>query len=132
VAIIAQLLNPGMQVTDRVLSTVKKILTYQAMVIFVMAFGCALIYGWSEAKSSLLGGGAAWIPNFYLGIRVCKAQGLQAKQVLNAFYSGEAGKLVLTMGFFVIIFQIPDIKILPLLGTYVAALSVFWFALLMR
>jgi len=97
-----------------------------------MAFGFALTVGAGEVKSSLLGGGVALLPNLYLGVRVCKAQGLQPKQVLNAIYAGEAGKFVLTLGLFVIIFQLPGIKILPLLGTYVAALSVFWFALLMR
>jgi len=97
-----------------------------------MALGFTLVYGAGEGKSSLMGGAAALAPNLYLGIRVCKSQGLQAKQVLNAFYSGEAGKLVLTLALFITIFQMPDVKILPLLGTYVASLSVFWFALLMR
>lgn len=121
-----------MRVTDRVLSTVKKIITYQSVVILAMSLCFAAIYGGDEAKSSLLGGFTALVPNFYFGIRVCKSQGLQARQVLNAFYVGEAGKLALTLGLFFIIFQMPDIKVFPLLAAYAAALSVFWFALLMR
>jgi len=119
-------------VTDRVLSTVKKVLTYQFLVILVITFGFAVVLGEGEARSSILGGLAAFLPNFYFGIRIYKSFGQQPKQMLNAFHKGEAGKFFLTLVVFALIFQLPDIKILPLLVSYVAALSVFWFALLMR
>jgi ATP synthase protein I len=90
------------------------------------------VSGGSEAKSCILGGLAAFVPNFFFGIRIYKSLGRQPKEMLNAFYIGEAGKFLLTLVLFVVIFQLPDIKILPLLVSYVAALSVFWFALLMR
>jgi ATP synthase protein I len=45
---------------------------------------------------------------------------------------GESVKLLLTVGLFILIFQIPRVEILPLMAGYIAALSIFWFALLMR
>jgi len=98
--------------------------------IITVAF--AVLGGWQKGLSSILGGGAALIPNLYFALRIHRAAGQDAKKILNAFYAGEAGKLLLTAALFVIIFRIPNIEILPLLAGYAAALSVFWFALLMR
>ncbi len=88
--------------------------------------------GWQKAYSALLGGLAAFIPNFYFALRVSGSAGQDAKKVLHSFYKGEFIKLILTALIFVMIMQIPNIEILPLFAGYVAALSVFWFALLLR
>ena len=118
--------------TDSKLSTVSKILHYQILVVIIISAAFAVSGGWHKGLSPGLGGGAALIPNLYFAIRVNRAAGKDAKKILNAFYAGEAGKLLLTSALFVIIFQIPNIQILPLFAGYAAALSVFWFALLMR
>ena len=118
--------------TDRKRSTVSKILGYQILVIMIMTAGFALIGGRPYGLSASLGGVAAFIPNLYFALRVHKSAGQEARKIVRSFYAGESGKLLLTAALFFMIFQLPNIEILPLLAVYIAALSVFWFALLMR
>lgn len=119
-------------VTGTKRSTVSKIISYQILVIIIMTAGFALAGGRSYALSAVLGGAAAFIPNLYFALRVHKSAGQEARKIVRSFYAGESGKLLLTAALFFMIFQLPNIEILPLLAVYVAALSVFWFALLMR
>jgi ATP synthase protein I len=112
-------------------STVAKILGYQVLIIVVVCLGFA-VEGWQKAFSPALGGLAAFIPNLYFALRITGSAEQEAGKILQSFYVGETVKLVLTAVLFMLIFQIPSVKILPLLVGYVAALSVFWFALLMR
>jgi ATP synthase protein I len=119
-------------VTDRKYSTVSKIISYQILIILIMTAGFALTGKRSVVLSAALGGAAAFIPNLYFALQVYKSAGLEARKIVKSFYAGESGKLVLTAALFFMIFQLPNIEILPLLAVYIAALSVFWFALLMR
>ena len=117
---------------EKKLSTVSKILSLQMLVILLITIGFYSVGGWSKALSPLLGGFAAFVPNVYLAIRMISVQGQPAHKIVRSFYAGESGKLLLTGVLFYLIFQIPDIALLPLLTGYVAALSIFWFALLLR
>jgi ATP synthase protein I len=119
-------------VTDRILSTVSKVISYQILIIIIMTAGFVLAGGWQKALSPVLGGMAAFIPNLYFALRIYRSAGQEARKIVRSFYAGESGKLLLTAALFFMIFQIPNIEILPLLAGYIAALSVFWFALLMR
>jgi ATP synthase protein I len=119
-------------VADRNLSTVSKILLYQVLIIIIMTAGFAVAVGKMAALSAAMGGAAAFFPNLFFAYKIKKATGQEARKIVVSFYTGEAGKLVLTAAFFVLIFQIPNIELVPLLVGYLAALSVFWFALLMR
>ncbi len=117
---------------EKKLSPVSKILALQILVTLMISAGFALIQGKESTLSPLLGGLAAFLPNLYFAFRIARAKGLPAQKIVRSFYAGESGKLILTAMLFYVIFQIPSIKLLPLLAGYVAALSVFWFALLMR
>lgn len=112
-------------------STVAKVLSYQILVTMAvsLAFGLG---GWHKALASVLGGLAAFIPNLYFALRITRSEGQEARKILRSFYVGESVKLLLTAAIFALILRIPDIEILPLFASYVAALSVFWFALLLR
>lgn len=112
-------------------STVAKVLSYQLVLIMLVSLGFA-VEGWHKAFSSALGGVAAFIPNLYFALRMVKTADLDANKKLRSFYIGESVKLLLTALLFVLIIQIPNIDIVPLLAGFIAALSVFWFALLMR
>lgn len=112
-------------------STVAKILSYQILIITVVSLGF-VVGGWQKAFSSALGGLAAFIPNLYFALRVAGSAEQDARKILRSFYIGESVKLLLTVALFILIFQIPNIETLPLMAGYIAALSVFWFALLMR
>lgn len=112
-------------------STVAKILGCQVLIIAVVSLGF-VVGGWQKAISSAIGGLAAFIPNLYFALRVAGSAEQDARKILRSFYVGESVKLLLTVALFMLIFQIPSIEILPLMAGYVAALSVFWFALIMR
>jgi ATP synthase protein I len=118
--------------TDRKNSTVVRILSYQILIILIVTAGFAISGGRQQALSAVLGGTAAFVPNLYFALRIRKSAGQEARKIVNSFYAGESGKLLLTAALFMMIFQVPNIHILPLLVSYMAALSIFWFALLMR
>ncbi len=113
------------------LSTVARILSYQLLIMMVVSLSFAA-WGWHKAFSSVLGGLAAFIPNLYFALRITGVEGQEARKILRSFYTGESIKLLLTAAIFALILRIPNIQILPLFAGYVSALSVFWFALLMR
>jgi len=118
--------------TDRKDSTVVKILSYQVLIILIITVGFVVIGDKQQALFAMLGGLAAFVPNLYFALRIHRSAGQEARKIVNSFYAGESGKLLLTAALFIMIFQISNIQILPLLIGYIAALSVFWFALLMR
>ncbi len=111
---------------------ITKILKYQILVIFLVSLVFALTQSSISSVFAFLGGLIAFLPNAYLGFRIRQAAKLEAKQFINSFYASESVKLVLTAFFFLLVFKIPDVKLLPLLACYISTLSVFWFALLMR
>lgn len=117
---------------EKAFVVISKVLGYQVLIITLTTLFVAIILGGAKACSSALGGLAAFLPNLYFGIRVYKSAGQPSKKILNSFYIGEAGKLLFTGLLFLMIFQLPNIEIVPVLIGYILALSVFWFALLMR
>lgn len=117
---------------ERKISTVVKILGLQIIVVLMICLGFYIVGGHSKVLSPFLGGIAAFLPNLYFALRMSRVTGQDAQKIVRSFYAGESGKLILTAILFVMIFQIPTIELLPLLTAYVAALSVFWFALIFR
>jgi len=111
---------------------VEKIIAYQALIILLTIASVSLLSGIENGISAALGGAAAFFPNVYFAFKVRSKEGQQVKKIVRSFYTAEAGKLILTAALFVMIFQVPGLKILPLMLSYLMALSVFWFALLMR
>lgn len=110
-------------------STVGKILSAQVLMAALVASGFLLIGGWKYAISPLAGSAVALLPNFYFAYKIYLARHQQAQGILNAFYTGETVKLIMTAALFAMVFQIPAVDFLTLLIGYVSVLSVFWFAL---
>ena len=110
-------------------STVAKVLYAQLLMAALVAAGFLWNGGWSYAVSPLLGSGIALLPNLYFAIKIYRARHLAAQGIVNAFYAGETGKLVLTAALFAMALQSPSVNFLTLLVGYAAVLSVFWFAL---
>jgi ATP synthase protein I len=113
-------------------SLITKILKYQILVALAISLVLTLALGLVSGGFAFLGGLIAFFPNAYLGFSLTKAAKLEAKKFVNSFYVSESIKLVLTALFFLLVFRIPNVKLLPLLTCYIGTLSVFWFALLMR
>ena len=114
------------------LSIVNKILVGQLLIVVVVITGFYFLGSNISAKSALYGGLAALIPNWYFARKINKQQGQEARKIVRSFYAGESGKLLLTAIIFALIFQDPKIDILAVLTTFISALTVFWFALLIR
>lgn len=113
-------------------AVVVKVLYYQLLIILTIAGIFRINNGELQGLSALFGGTAAFMPNLCFALWLYKSKHQTVRKIVNSFYVGEAIKLVMTIVAFITIFQLPNIHIVPLLITYVAALSIFWFALLMR
>ncbi|KJV07266.1 ATP synthase subunit I [Methylocucumis oryzae] len=113
-------------------SVVGKVLVYQLLITLVMTLGFAVAGSQSKAVSSILGGLSAFVPNLYFAFRISKSNTCEPRKILNTFYLAEFGKLLITAGMFVVIFQMSNLEFMPLFISYVTVLSVFWFALLQR
>ncbi|MCQ8104110.1 ATP synthase subunit I [Methylomonas sp. SURF-2] len=111
-------------------STVGKILYAQVLMAALVASGFFMMGGWKYFLSSVLGCGIALLPNGYFAFKIYLARQREPQGILNAFYSGEAVKFILTAALFAIALQIPSVDFLILLAGYAAMLSVFWFALI--
>ena len=114
------------------LSVVNKILAGQVLIVVFVTLGFFLLGNSISAKSALYGGLVALIPNWYFARKINKHKGEDARKVVRSFYAGESGKLIITAAIFALIFQDPEIDIIAILTTYIAALTVFWFALFIR
>lgn len=114
------------------LNVVNKILAGQAFIIMLVIASFFMLGNSLSAKSAFYGGLAALIPNWYFARKINKHSGQEARKIIRSFYAGESGKFIITAILFALIFQDPRIDILAVLTSYVAALTVFWFALLIR
>jgi len=117
----------------RLFPVVRWVLSAQFVGILVVAALFWSLGGNRAALSALAGGLVAFVPNLVysmgLGIRDDRRT---AKQVARLFFGGEVLKLLLTALLFTAVFQVPNVEILPLMAGFVSALTVFWFALLVR
>lgn len=105
----------------------------QLLVIVVGTLFVGFVWDWTEARSALFGGMAAFLPNAFFAAKFGVSRtAREAREIVKAFYLGEIIKLLTTAGLFILIFQLPDIKYLPLFVGFGAVLVIFWFALLVR
>lgn len=110
-------------------STVWKILYAQLLVTLAVTSVFAWLDGWQAALSPLLGCGIALIPNLLFAYRIYLARNAEAQTMVNAFYTGEVLKLIMTVAMFALVFRYLSAHFATLLIGYLAVLSVFWFAL---
>jgi len=103
------------------LRVIKALLAFQ----FVGAFlaGClGALWGSNIALNSVVGAGIAWLPNCYFAFRAFRYQGAQAaRKIVSSFYSGLAGKILLTGALFAVAF----VKLDPLHAPAVFAGFIF-------
>lgn len=114
------------------LPVANKILLAQLSIVVIISTLFFISSGLISFKSALYGGIAVLIPNIYFAYKVNQQTGQEAKKIVRSFYAGESGKIIITALIFGIIFQDSDINIIAMLVTYISALTVFWFALLIR
>ncbi len=120
-------LNPDLFVP----SQIKKVLLMQLGLVAIVSAFFLTFGGYLMALSSLVGGLIALLPACFYGWRVGLTLSFPAKQAFQGHVVGQAGKYVFTIILFSIAFTLfTSINILALFSSYIAALLVYWLALI--
>jgi ATP synthase protein I len=103
----------------------------QAAVTLVAAL-CALgLSGRLAAQSAGLGGGIATLGSLVMASLVFASRtGRDPQRALTAFYVGEAGKLAVVIGLFVLVLKSVKVAPLAMLATFAVAVLVYWIVLI--
>ena len=110
-----------------------RLLQLQALVGVFAAGVCGVLYGFVAGYSGLLGGLIAWLANLYLGYRAFRYFGARSvRAVVQSFWAGELGKLILTAVLFALVFVgVRPLNPFALLGGYLLVLGAGASALLL-
>jgi len=82
-----------------------RVIVLQATVGVLIGLSFGLVQGWTAAYSALLGGLVAVIPNVYFTYKAFQYFGARSIAVIvQSFWAGEMGKLILTAVFFAVLF----------------------------
>lgn len=101
------------------------VLMLQLVVTLGVALVLWLFQGLVAGYSGLLGGLVALIPNSYFAFRVFRYSGARsARAIVGEFYSGEAGKLILTAVLFITVWlAVEPLNVATVFGSYLAVLA---------
>lgn len=90
----------------------------------------ALFYaGVTAVSSAVLGGLVSMLPTAYFATTLFQYQGARAaRQILSAFYKGEALKIILTIILFALVFKFFTVIPVVFFGVYIMDQMIFWFA----
>ncbi len=105
----------------------------QLAVTLVVALVAGMALGSGASVSAVLGGGIAMASGAAYAWRALRPSGAaaDARQAFNAQVSGEGYKFAVTLLLFAVVFKsYAQLVALPLFLAYVAAVSVYWVALL--
>ena len=102
--------------------------------LLVTVFLAAAAYGWASPRAALsaaLGGGICVASGAYLALRMFRFRaGTPPARLVRAFYAGEAVKIAITAASFALVIVFVDVDVLVLILGYIAALTVYWLALI--
>lgn len=101
------------------------VLVLQLIVTLAVALVLWIFQGLIAGYSGLLGGLVALIPNSYFAFRVYRYSGARsARAIVGEFYSGEAGKLILTAVLFIAVWlAVKPLVVAAVFGGYIAVLA---------
>lgn len=117
----------GLWATRRpALRAVGKLLAVQAAITVIAALAWLVGSGTEAGAASLVGGAIAVAPTAYFAARAFAPRpGAPPRRLLRALYAGEAVKLILTAGLFIIALRWFGGQFLPLITTYAVALLAY-------
>ena len=93
-----------MQQAEQRLRVIKMLLIWQIVGAFTLGL-VGLFWGQDAAVGAFLGGLTVWFPNCYFAFRAFKHRGARAARlIVRSFYTGAAGKMLLTAVMFTMIF----------------------------
>ncbi len=83
------------------------VLLLQLMVTIVVSVPTFFFHGTVGGYSAALGGSIAWLPNAWFIYKAFKYQGARSMQaIVQSFWSGLAGKMILTAVLFALVFVV--------------------------
>lgn len=102
------------------------VLVLQACAAFLAALILWFFQNPVAGYSGLLGGLVALVPNAYFAYRVYRYSGARSAQaIVREFYSGEAGKIILTAALFVLVWVgVKPLEATAVFAGYLAVLAV--------
>ncbi|MCW3173093.1 ATP synthase subunit I [Shewanella subflava] len=104
-----------------------KLVIIQAAIVGVTSILLFALWGFQYGLSAFAGGVIAVLPNFVFATLAFSHAGASASgKVVQAFFLGEAVKLLLTIVLFAIAFGLLDVVFAPLFATYALGLLVPW------
>ncbi len=114
--------------------TIPRVLMWQFVVGVALSAALWSAFGHVAGYSALLGSLTAVVPNLFLALRImAPRRDPGAKALLGAAWVGEAGKLALTVLFFVLVFtQVRPLSAAALFAGFIVTQLVALFGLLMR
>ena len=93
-----------MQQAEHRLRVIKLLLMWQLVGAFTVGL-VGLTWGQDAGLGAFLGGMTVWIPNCYFAYRAFKHRGARAARlIVRSFYTGAAGKMLLTAAMFTLVF----------------------------
>ena len=108
--------------------SVHRVILFQLFVSLGL-FLALMYFDMTAAKSALLGGLCCTIPNVYFVRQAFRYRGARAaKLIAHSFYKGEAGKILLTLIAFVLVFTLVEpLDPKALFGGFILVQAVNWF-----
>jgi len=107
------------------------VLGLQLLVVCAVTLVFVLASGLEAGKSAAIGGAIAFIPGAFYAWRLIVSRNAAPNRLLRVHVVAEAGKLTLTFVMFAATFAwMKDVLAIPLFVTYIAALMVYWLALI--
>jgi len=104
-----------------------KLIGMQTVAVLIVSVIFFLANGSKDGYSALLGGVISIVPNFVFATLAFRNAGASAaKEVLGDFFRGEALKLILVIVLFWVVFNLLDVRYLPLFVTYALAIVLHW------
>ncbi|TWH64267.1 ATP synthase protein I [Azomonas agilis] len=110
-----------------------RVLLAQALIALSAALVCGVFFGFVAGYSGLLGGLIAWVANLYFAYKAFRYFGARSVgAVVQSFWAGEIGKLILTAALFALVFVgVQPLEPLALLSGYLLVLGTGASALLL-
>ena len=106
-----------------------KLVIIQAAIVGVTSILLFALWGFQYGLSAFAGGVIAVLPNFVFATLAFSHAGASASgKVVQAFFLGEAVKLLLTIAMFSLVFINLKVAFMPLFVCYVLTLIVHWTA----
>ena len=117
-----------MQRAERRLRVIRLLLVWQLVAAFVAGGAGLVLAGRAGGLSALLGGLICWLPNCWFAYRAFRHRGARAaRRIVRSFYAGEAGKMMLTVLLFAVVFiELKWVNALALFAGFAGVQLVNW------